>query len=66
MTEQQIGCAYCGKVRPLSEMAQRNLIGRGRKYDPRKGRTVACVTETLNWYCKDSPCAMHDQFAHEG
>lgn len=49
-------CAYCGKERPLSEMKQ----------GTNRGKFVKFADKKTNWYCSDSSCHLHDQYAHEG
>lgn len=64
-------CAYCGKVRPVSEMEQGTIIFQNSKYDPVRGKWKKFVDRKTNWYCraKDAQglnCHSKDQFAHEG
>ena len=54
-------CAYCRKMRPVEEMEQSTLI-----YQSRDCKGKACIEKALHWYCKDTPCAMHNQMSHEG
>lgn len=55
-----IRCAYCGKENPPENSHKGKVIYRTRI----NGR--ACVREKEQDYCKDKPCAAHDQMAHEG
>jgi len=59
-------CAYCGKEKPVSEMFQHTIIGRGNHWDINRNRNVACTVEFTSWYCKGTSCAGNDQMAHEG
>jgi hypothetical protein len=64
--EQKIKCYRCHKERPITEMMQTTIIGRGRRYDHYKRREVACVTEELLWFCKGMSCASDEQMSREG
>lgn len=55
-------CAYCGKERPVEEVAQGKIIFRDRNPYTRK----AFVNSKANWYCIDKGCHGYDQMAHEG
>lgn len=58
-------CAYCGKERPLSEMKQGTITFLNGKWNNR-GKFVKFADKKTNWYCSDSSCHLHDQYAHEG
>jgi len=49
-------CAYCGKQNPPKNMIEGVVIYRMQKGIGRK----------TGMYCKDKPCATHDQMGHEG
>jgi hypothetical protein len=53
-------CAYCRKIRPLSELKKGRIIYQGF----RNGRKQ--VVEDENLYCNDKPCHGYDQMGHEG
>ena len=59
-------CAYCGKERPIKEMSQGTITTRGTKWSSCKGKYVASVERTINWYCADGGCQDNDQMTQEG
>ena len=58
---EKVKCAYCRAERPVEEMKQGTIIFRNRNSNGK-----AFVDKKTNLYCADKPCAMHDQYAHEG
>lgn len=55
-------CAYCHKVRPMSELEPGEISYIGE--DPYTGKDK--VIHETNLYCKDGPCHGYDQMGHEG
>ena len=53
MNEQETAkCAYCGAVRPLSEMEKRKLY-------------ISASKQFEHWYCKDKNCFNADQSSRD-
>jgi hypothetical protein len=63
---EQVKCAYCGALRPRSEMAPRTIVFEDIKFNPYNGKYDKFVNEKTQLYCADKPCGLHDQYAHEG
>lgn len=60
--EQGIKCYRCGKINSASESKKVKIIYRGHNYTT--GKTVL-KDESLD-FCKDGPCASHEQMSREG
>lgn len=58
----EIKCYRCGKMNPPSESKKAKIIFRGYDHVARKQKVMS---ETLD-FCKDGPCASHEQMSREG
>lgn len=63
-------CHRCGKDNPPEQSKKSRILFRSRKqvFDGRKGCYVhkAYVAEEVFDFCKDGPCAAHEQMSREG
>lgn len=58
---EKVKCGHCGKERPITEMEKWKILFRDRKPNGR-----AFINSRYDFFCKDKPCAAHEQMACEG